>query len=236
MKTINEVVAIIEEAIEPKLQQIHENTLQYYSRLYNTYMKCVYETEQSEEFKEKRNDIENLHNQRIERIRYYISNELFTDDYNESYIDELIKSKVDVINQHFGWFAKNLFLRKMGCRFIDESKKNDNNIEKRYQSLIYQFRDLHKYNLMAESNAVQNVLFAKAKLNACVVKYLSKYESKIHSVEMVEAQESPKGLEVLLKIKTIDNETLMFKTTCIDAGGYNIQEFHYRYICSVKVL
>jgi hypothetical protein len=71
---------------------------------------------------------------------------------------------------------------------------------------------------------------AFAKLNKALNKHLT---DDAELVDEMLLTETVKGFTVKCRVK-LNNEIRYFKTDCIEAGGYNIQQFHYRYISHLK--
>lgn len=66
-----------------------------------------------------------------------------------------------------------------------------------------------------------------------VFTYLIREPKEIASYEMESLKVGLKGYEGLFKFTFIDGSSLLLETNAIGAGGYNIQQYHYRYLTNI---
>lgn len=92
------------------------------------------------------------------------------------------------------------------------------------------------FNMKVNSTIKNSIAIAKSKLIANIEKYISPIADNIKSIKL-NYYDMSYGVAVgIWELYMNDGSMIIFKTQCIEAGGYNIQCFHHRYICSLKKL
>jgi hypothetical protein len=80
----------------------------------------------------------------------------------------------------------------------------------------------------------RDIYFWKLGIKYKLFTSLSNYIDENDYISDITVNNGVKGLEISCSVKRL-NEVYNFTTTCIEAGGHNIQCFHYRYIVTTKL-
>jgi len=161
----------------------------------------------------------------LEKIAY----KRYMDDYTR-YVNEAIENKKVSVD-----YRDDLLLSvlKTGKYFSEkELRYTTSEGEKIYRDSYY-YEVLDKYEnwkkILQEaiSKFVQKL---KSQFLSSVMDRFVKMTPPIKSYKKVYMREGNKGFEGLYTFQLKDGDSFGFQTQCVPAGGYNIQQFHYRYL------
>jgi hypothetical protein len=161
----------------------------------------------------------------LEKIAY----KRYMDDYTR-YVNEAIENKKVSVD-----YRDDLLLSvlKTGKYFSEkELRYTTSEGEKIYRDSYY-YEVLDKYEnwkkILQEaiSKFVQKL---KSQFLSSVMDRFVKMTPPIKSYKKVYMREGVKGFEGLYTFQLKDGDSFDFQTQCVPAGGYNIQQFHYRYL------
>jgi len=86
------------------------------------------------------------------------------------------------------------------------------------------------YKQQIQIEAQNYVLELRAKLVSTILELLIKISKKINKIDVLNFDIGEKGYEAFMKFIFDNGASFTIRTEAIGAGGYNIQQFHYRYI------
>ena len=161
------------------------------------------------------------------------------DESNKAYngITKCQEDYVRSIERNHQMIAKKLYYESCG---YDPTKsyadKHNRSVMKSYVASMLPY--LQKGTASTERRMKRDIKdmieHAKDKLMKQVHNVLVPIADDIVSLEHKYDDRSPVGLVAMFLVITNTGEKYWFKTQCIEAGGYNIQCWHYRYICNLK--
>ena len=102
------------------------------------------------------------------------------------------------------------------------------------ETIDYKIRNLQSNIQYIKGNIERDIYFWKLGIKYKLFTSLSNYIDENDYISDITINNGVKGLEISCSVKRL-NEVYNFTTTCIEAGGYNIQCFHYRYIVTTKL-
>ena len=102
------------------------------------------------------------------------------------------------------------------------------------ETIDYKIRNLQSNIQYIKDNIERDIYFWKLGIKYKLFTSLSNYIDENDHISDLTINYGVKGLEMSCSVKRwyVDYN---FITTCIEAGGYNIQCFHYRYIVTTKL-
>lgn len=152
-------------------------------------------------------------------------------------ITKIQEEYVRSIERNHQMIAKKLYYETCG---YDSSKsyadKGNRAVMKSYSAsmLPYFQKGIASVERRMKKDMKDAIEYAKGKLMNQVHKVLLPIVDDIKVIEHRYDDNSPTGLVAVFHVTTMNGEKYIFKTQCIEAGGYNIQCWHYRYICNLK--
>lgn len=106
-----------------------------------------------------------------------------------------------------------------------------NRLRKQDLDTFFIYCNTNGFDVTVQKRHDNYISFLSGKMLQSISKHVPKDYDMIRNIEL---WDSVKGYELSAKLQGEGKEELTINTQCIGAGGYNIQEYHYRYLTHIS--
>lgn len=227
------------EGFKPLLDRMDEQVTTLWMKQWKLWQKANLECTESDDYKMAMEHSKKVYEQYTSIYKRIISGEITTScsvEEAKQHVQYFAEQYIKSINHNQQMYAKRGYYELCG---YDKTKsyadKHNRNVMKSYEAsmIAYFYKGLESVQRKIKKEINEEKMLATRNILKAANKVLATIAEDIKEIKLLNAKDTPKGFVANFQICGYEN-IYHFNTECIEAGGYNIQRYHYRYISHLK--